>query len=88
MFPRYATGEVGHEIKSQGFLLRSELRVRPKFISDLHTYHPEDQLSSLDRPVLFVHGTSDPRLDHMKTVRATESLSGAALALISGANHS
>ena len=90
MFPRYSTPELEEELQRNGFVLKpgSGLEIGPQIIEDFKTTNLEQRMSSLTKPVLLVHGTSDPRLDYRNTVKAATYFPDGHLEIIPGANHS
>lgn len=88
MFPRYDTEEIRAELEKKGYIEKAGLKVGKRIIDDLKDCDIQEQMHSLSKPVLLVHGTEDLRIDYMNTIRAQKYFLNAYLQLISGANHS
>lgn len=88
MYPRYCTSEINSSLEQNGYIEKEGLKVGKKMISDLGNILLEDNLSSFDKPVLMIHGTSDPRINYQNTIRAHHFMKNSDVFLIPSANHS
>jgi len=88
MFPRYDTKEVRRELLEKGYISKAGLKVGSTIINDLRTCDLVPAMRGLQKPVLLLHGTADPRIDYRNTQGAVGYFPNASLQLIDGANHS
>lgn len=88
MFPRYNTTKILREFKEKGYFDKAGLKVGKQIINDFKHCNLEMYITNLDKPVLLVHGTKDPRIGYNSTVLAHSLFKNSALELIEGANHS
>jgi len=88
MFPRYSTNEIIDEIHSKGYYEKDGIHIGMPIINDFREYNPELILKIINKPVLLIHGTEDPRIDYRSTIDAQKLFSNAKFIKIDGANHS
>jgi|GEM_PF-440808 len=88
MFPRYNTPEILEEISSKGYLDKGNVKVAIPIINDFKEYNPKEFLPKIKKPVLLIHGTSDPRIDYKSTIESKKYFNDAEFVKIDGANHS
>jgi uncharacterized protein len=88
MYPRYSTEDVVNELKSKGYLDKGGVRVGRKIIDEFRKFDPVPLLMGINKPVLLIHGTEDPRIDYRNTIAATQYLKNSTFIKIDGANHS
>ena len=88
MFPRYDTPEIKKELAEKGFIEKAGIKVGKNIIDDLGKYSLENCMNAINKPVLLIHGTLDPRINYKSTIKGKDYFLNAKLELIDGANHS
>lgn len=88
MSPRYDCPEIHREITDNGYLNKSGVKVGPRILSDLKNFDPLEYINKMNKKILLIHGTNDPRIDYNSTVMAKDLFPYADLEIIEGANHS
>ncbi len=88
MFPRYHTPKILNELQAKGYVDKGKLKVGSPIIEDFKTCNLESEIEKMSNPVLLVHGTKDPRINYLGTIKAKPLFLNSHLEIIEGANHS
>lgn len=77
--------------KQQGYYTRLKNNIETKFglelFNEINTFKPYEQLSQLDLPILFIHGTSDTTIPYQLSQQVSSTCKNATLKLIENGSH-